>query len=114
MMNGFPCSNRSARALEPCTVLEYLVCLSSVVVRVACVSYMGTFVEQALNWHEFRTQEGDAQFLLTGSATPFILVERHECLCVFVESSIIFNQKLSWTFPATLLVTVSSFFFLFY
>lgn len=65
-MNDFPYSNRSDKAYEQCTVLDYLVCLSSVLVRIACVSYMGTFVEKALNWHEFRTYEGDAQFLLAG------------------------------------------------
>lgn len=44
-MNAFP-YNRSARALEPYTVLEYLICLSLVVVRIAHVSYMGTFVQK--------------------------------------------------------------------
>lgn len=71
MMNGFPYSNTSARTLETCTVLEYLVCLSSVIVRIACGSYMGTLVEWALNCHEFRTYEGDAQFVLTGGATLY-------------------------------------------
>lgn len=44
-MNDFPYSNRSDKACEPCTVLDYLVCLSSVIVRIAYVSYMGAFVE---------------------------------------------------------------------
>lgn len=64
MMNDFPYSNRSDKACEQCTVLDYLVCLSSVLVRIACVSYMEAFVEQALNWHEFRTYESEAQFVL--------------------------------------------------
>lgn len=66
MMDDFPYSNRSDKACEQCTVLDYLVCLLSVLVRIAYISYMGTFVEQALNWHEFRTYDGDAQFVLAG------------------------------------------------
>lgn len=45
MMNGFPYSDVSARALEPCTLLEYLVCLASVIVRIAHLSYVRMFVE---------------------------------------------------------------------
>lgn len=48
-MDDFPYNKRSDKACEQCTVLDYLVCLSSVLVRIAYVSYSGTFVEQALN-----------------------------------------------------------------